>query len=150
MPRESLNPSKVWDARSFGYSQVVKVTNAQTVIYVAGQAAVTKDKTFAATDIEGQARSVFENIRLCLEAAGATLADVVAMTVYLLDIDNHKNPVRKVRSEFFDVGHEPVSTMIGVSKFAADGMLIEVTAIAALSFDTDSGSRAAVSSEAAS
>lgn len=139
MPRESVNPAEVWDPRSYGYSQVVKVTSPQTLIFVAGQAAVSNDMTLAAADIEGQTRSVFENIRLCLDAAGATLADIVTMTVYLHDIDDHKHRVRAVRSDFFEAGHEPVSTMVQVSKFAADGMLIEVSATAALSLDPGLG-----------
>jgi enamine deaminase RidA (YjgF/YER057c/UK114 family) len=51
--------------------------------------------------------------------------------VYLLDIDNHKWPVREARAEFFADDRMPVSTMIEVSKFAIEGMLIEIDVIAA-------------------
>jgi|CXWL01.1.fsa_nt_gi enamine deaminase RidA (YjgF/YER057c/UK114 family) len=138
MTRESIHPAAVMDTRTLGYSQVVRVTGPRTLLFVAGQTAATSDMKFAAVDIEGQTRAVFENIRLCLDAAGATMADIVTMTVYLHDIDNHKDPVRAVRSEFFEAGHEPVSTMIEVSKFAAEGILIEVDVIAALTIEATS------------
>ena len=51
------------------------------------------------------------------------------MTVYLRDKD-HQWPVRNVRSEFFEQGRFPVSTMIEVKDFCVEGMLIEVDAIA--------------------
>jgi len=66
-----------------------------------------------------------------LEAAGAGFADVVKMTVYLLDIKNHQWPVRNVRAEFIDTENPPVSTMVEVSRLAIDGMLIEVDVVAA-------------------
>ena len=53
------------------------------------------------------------------------------MTVYLLDIENHKWPVRETRREFFDDDRMPVSTMIEVRNFAIEGMLIEIDVIAA-------------------
>ena len=54
------------------------------------------------------------------------------MTVYLRD-KGHQWPVRNVRSEFFEQGHFPVSTMIEVKDFCVEGMLIEIDAIAVTS-----------------
>ncbi len=131
MPREAINPADLWDATPRGYSHVVRVTEPKSLIFVAGIAAVDKDIQLVSDDIEGQTRAVFEHLRRELDAAGATLADVVDMTVYLLDIKHHQWPVRNVRAEFFEAGQAPVSTMIQVAGFAVDGMLIEVDAIAA-------------------
>ena len=83
-------------------------------------------------DIEAQARATFQNIKRNLETAGAGFADVVKMTVYLLDIKNHQWPVRNVRAEFIDTENPPVSTMVEVSRLAIDGMLIEVDVMAVL------------------
>ena len=53
-------------------------------------------------DIREQTRVCFQIIGKELEAAGATLDDICDMTVFLRDIENHKWPVREVRSEFFE------------------------------------------------
>ena len=131
MPKEVINPAGLWDLRKRSYSHVVKVTNPQNLIFVAGMAAVGPDLTVTSDDIKEQTRRCFELIAIELEAAGATLDDICDMTVYLSDIDNHKWPVREVRSEFFDEGRHPVSTMIEASNFAIEGMLIEIDVIAA-------------------
>jgi 2-iminobutanoate/2-iminopropanoate deaminase len=131
MPKEVINPPDLWDAGNRSYSHVVKVTNPQSLIFVAGVAAVDESITVVSDDIEVQTRKCFEIIEKELAAAGATLDDICDMTVYLLDIDNHKWPVRKTRAEFFTPGREPVSTMIQVSKFAIERMLIEIDVIAA-------------------
>ena len=120
MPREVINPTDLWDASPRSYSHVVKVTNPKSLIFVAGSGAV--DENF---------KIVSENIKKEVFAAGADLSDICDMTVYLWDIDSHKWPVREARAEFFESGSEPVSTMVQVSKFAIDGMLIEIDVIAA-------------------
>lgn len=131
MPKEVINPTNLWDASPRSYSHVVKVTNPKSLIFVAGIAAVDENIKIVSDDIKEQTRKCFENIKKELFAAGADLSDICDMTVYLLDIDNHKWPVREARAEFFESGSEPVSTMIQVSKFAIDGMLIEIDVIAA-------------------
>lgn len=131
MPKEVINPEGLWDSGHRSYSHVVKVTKPESLIFVAGVAAVNAQFEVVSDDIREQTRRCFEIIRTELEAAGATLDDVCDMTVYLIDIDEHKWPVREVRSEFFESGREPVSTMIGVSRFAVEGMLIEIDVIAA-------------------
>jgi 2-iminobutanoate/2-iminopropanoate deaminase len=131
MPKHVINPEGLWKAGPRTYSHVVKIDQPQSLIFVAGLAAVDADINIVSDDIEDQTRRIFEILSIELEAAGATLADVVDMTVYLTDIENHQWPVRKVRSEFFESGQEPVSTMIQISRFALERMLIEVDAIAA-------------------
>lgn len=131
MPKQVINPEGLWDAGPRSYSHVVKVTNPQSLIFVAGMAAVGPDLKIISDDIREQTRGCFELIAKELEAAGAVLDDICDMTVYLLDIDQHKWPVREVRNEFFEPDRLPVSTMVEVRKFAIEGMLIEIDVIAA-------------------
>jgi 2-iminobutanoate/2-iminopropanoate deaminase len=131
MSIEYINPPAAWDSQPRSYSHVVKVVSPKALYFVAGAAAVDKHiNVLHIGDIEGQARLVFQHIQRDLEAAGASLADVVDMTVYLRD-KNHQWPVRNVRKEFFEEGRFPVSTMIEVKDFCLEGMLIEVDVIAA-------------------
>ena len=66
-------------------------------------------------------------MKLALAAAGATLDDVVKVTVYLGNVDDRQK-VNEVRKEYFK-DNKPASTLIQISKFALDGMLIEIEAI---------------------
>lgn len=131
MQREFINPKGHLNSIPRGYSHVVKVKNPGTFIYVAGQGPVNeKLELIGLGDIEAQARATFQNIKRNLETAGAGFADVVKMTVYLLDVKNHQWPVRNVRAEFINTENPPVSTMVQVSRLAIDGMLIEVDVVA--------------------
>jgi 2-iminobutanoate/2-iminopropanoate deaminase len=131
--KEVINPEGMWNATPRSYSHVVKVTNPQSLIFVAGMASVSPEiEVIGRDDIEVQTRTTFENIRTELDAAGASMSDIVDMTVYLVDIRNHQWPVRKVREEFFAPEELPVSTMIGVAELALDGLLIEIDVIAAI------------------
>jgi reactive intermediate/imine deaminase len=82
-------------------------------------------------DVAAQARQVFLNMRLVLDAAGASFADILKVTVYLLDVDDRKK-INPVRQEFFGAAR-PASTLIGVSELAIPGMKVEVEAVVGLS-----------------
>jgi len=69
-------------------------------------------------------------MKLALAASGATLEDVVKVTVYLANVDDRPK-VNEVRKEYFRE-NKPSSTLIQISRFAIDGMLIEIEAIAVM------------------
>jgi reactive intermediate/imine deaminase len=100
-------------------------------VYVSGQAAVDgQGKLVGAGDAVAQTRQVLENMKLALAAAGATLDDVVKVTVYLADRDDRPR-VNEVRKEYFKA-NKPASTLIEINRFAIEGMLVEIEAIAVL------------------
>ena len=71
-----------------GYSQAVKVTGAQTILYLAGQVAYDKDGGVAHKgDFKGQARAVFSAIKALVEAGGGKsgLQTVSAETKRVVD-----------------------------------------------------------------
>lgn len=81
-------------------------------------------------DVAAQARQVFRNMQLMLDAAGASFADVLKVTVYLLDV-NDRGKINPVRQEFFGAAR-PASTLIGVRELAIPGMKVEIEAVAGL------------------
>jgi len=81
-------------------------------------------------DVAAQARQVFLNMKLVLDAAGAGFADILKVTVYLLDV-NDRSRINPVRKEFFGAAR-PASTLIGVSELAIPGMKVEIEAVAGL------------------
>jgi 2-iminobutanoate/2-iminopropanoate deaminase len=112
-----------------GYTQCIKVTGAQSVIFLAGQVAYDKDGGPAHRgDFKAQARAVFSAIKAHVEAAGGTLANVVKITTYVTDV-RYRPEFRATRDEFFG-SKGPASTMVEVSSLAHPDYLIEIEAIA--------------------
>ena len=85
-------------------------------------------KAIGGDSMEAQARAVMTKIRLLLEAAGATLADVVKITIYVTDI-SRRAELGKVRGEFFP-GNKPCSTLVEIKALASPDLLIEIDAVA--------------------
>ena len=114
-----------------GYSQAIKVTGAQTVLFLSGQVAYDeKGGPAHRGDFTAQARTVFRAVKSQVEAGGGTLANVVKLTTYLTDI-RHRADLVPVREEFF--GKKlPASTLVGVAALAHPDWLIEVEAIAVI------------------
>ena len=81
-------------------------------------------------DVVAQARHVFAIMERVLAAAAATPADVVKVTVYLLDVDD-RPLINPVRQEFFG-STRPASTLVEVSRLAVPGARLEIEAIAHL------------------
>ena len=112
-----------------GYTQCMKVSEAQTVLFVAGQVAYDgKGGVAHRGDFSAQARDVFGAIKAHVEAAGGTLANVVKLNTYVTDI-RYRPDYRTVREEFFGA-KGPASTMVQVAALAHQDFLIEVEAIA--------------------
>jgi len=113
------------------YTQAVKVTGANTLLFLSGQVAYDeKGQPAHRGDFVAQARAVFRAIKAQVEAGGGTLANVVKLTTYLTDM-RHRADLVPVREEFFGKKMPP-STLVAVDALAQPDWLIEVEAIAAL------------------
>ena len=87
-------------------------------------------KVAGGADVAAQTRQVFRNMKLVLDAAGASFADILKVTVYLLDV-NDRARINPVRKEFFGAAR-PASTLIGVKELAIPGMKVEIEAVVGL------------------
>ena len=117
-----------------GYSHIAKV-NKGTMIYLAGQ--VSSDasgKLVGEGNFEAQAEQVFSNVKIAVEAAGGTMADIVKMNIYLVaEVSQDEVPkMRAIRDRYVNTKKPPASTLVVVSRLARPGWLIEIEAIAAL------------------
>ena len=111
------------------YSQAVKVTGAQTLLFLAGQVAYDgKGQPAHRGDFAAQAREVFRAIKAQVEAGGGTMASIVKVNTYLTDI-LHRQDLVPLREEFFGK-KGPASTLVAVAALAQPDWLIEVEAIA--------------------
>jgi 2-iminobutanoate/2-iminopropanoate deaminase len=112
-------------------SHFTDAVRAGDLLFVSGVVPVDRDgKLVGGEDVVAQARHVFENIGAVLDAAGATFADVVKVTVFLTDIADRPR-INPVRQEVFGVAR-PASTLVEVSRLAVPGARIEVEAVALL------------------
>ena len=113
------------------YSQGIKVTGAQTLLFLSGQVAYTPDGGVACVgDFKGQARGAYEAIKTLVESQGGTMANVIKITTYLTDM-KYRTELAAVREEYFGK-KGPASTMVQISALAYPDWMIEVEAIAVL------------------
>jgi reactive intermediate/imine deaminase len=107
------------------YSQAIVSGN---TIYVAGQGPFNPGTGKMATGFEEQAVQTFENIKAIVEAAGATLQDVVKVNVYLTDLGNFAK-MNEVYKRYF---RDPYPARATVGTQLLGGMTIEVECVAVL------------------
>jgi 2-iminobutanoate/2-iminopropanoate deaminase len=113
------------------YTQGIKVSQAQTILFLSGQVAYTADGGVAyAGDFNAQARGAYQAIKAMVESQGGTMANVVKITTYLTDM-RHRLELAPVREEFFGK-KAPASTMVQISALAHPDWMIEIEAIAVI------------------
>ena len=110
-------------------SHYVHVVRAGQMIFVSGCSALDgAGHVVGGRDVVAQTRQVFENLRKCLEAAGATFADVCKVTVFLRH-GTDRSRINPVRQEYFGTTR-PASTLVEVAGFSREDILVEIEAIA--------------------
>ena len=113
------------------YTQGIRVTGAQSILFLSGQIAYDKDGgVLCAGDFKAQAREVFKALKSLVESAGGTMDNIVKLNTYLIDI-RYRADLAPIRQEFFSK-KPPASTLVEVSALAHPDWLIEVEAIAIL------------------
>lgn len=112
------------------YTPVVAVEGAR-IVFVSGLLARDREgRIVGKGDMAAQIRQVGENLCIALEAAGATLEDLVRTCTYVTDIEEFFRHV-EVRQQYFGRAL-PTSTTVEVRRLAHPDFLVEVEAFAAL------------------
>ncbi|KAL6229564.1 hypothetical protein BDW75DRAFT_245610 [Aspergillus navahoensis] len=97
------------------------------VIHVAGQAGTTRNGTVP-TDYESQIHLALLNLRGILILSGASVKDILKLTLYIVNYD----PAYRVHTRHlqrFLAGHRPAITLVPVAQLAAPAWLFEVDAV---------------------
>jgi len=124
---EPYAANSVWDPPA--YAQAVKVSGAQTILYIAGQVAYGDNGNAAhAGDFKAQARAALQALKAQVEAGGGTMRDIVKVNTYLTDI-RHRADYGPIREEFFGP-KMPAHTLVAVAALAQPEFLIEIEAVA--------------------
>jgi enamine deaminase RidA (YjgF/YER057c/UK114 family) len=135
MPQISLhNPESL--GKPLGqYSQIARV-KASEFLFIAGQVATTRDgKSVGTNDFDAQCRQVFANIETALQSQGASLANVVEFTTYLVHSQDIAAFMAFRLREFprlFPTGHYPPNTLLIVDRLVQESFLVEVHTVAAI------------------
>ena len=133
MTRRTIDPPELFQRVVGGhklYAYVQAVTGGELLFISGLLARNAAGDIIGAGDMAAQIRQVGENLRTCLQAAGATLADLVKTTTYVTDIDaffRHAD----ARMAYFGPGL-PASTTVEVRRLSDPAFLIEVEAVAHL------------------
>ena len=107
------------------YSQGITFGN---MVYTSGQIPVNPADGSIPATIEAQTAQSLNNVKAVLEAAGATMADVVKTTVFIQDMGSFAK-INEVYATYFTGPALPARSCVEVAKLPK-GVLIEIEAIA--------------------
>jgi enamine deaminase RidA (YjgF/YER057c/UK114 family) len=117
--------------QSSAFSHVAVVPPGATTVYIGGQNAVDGDgKLVGGADPAAQTKKVMENLVIALDAAGATVHDLVQVSILFVDgVD--LNAAYPVAAAALD-GAAPLVVAARVAGLGVPGTLLEVSAVAAI------------------
>jgi reactive intermediate/imine deaminase len=107
------------------YSQAVKVGD---TVYLSGQIGLDPASMQLVDGIDAQIHQVFKNLQAVASAAGGSLADVVKLNIFLIDL-GHFAKVNEIMAEYFSAPH-PARAAVGVAalprgaQVEADGVMV--------------------------
>jgi enamine deaminase RidA (YjgF/YER057c/UK114 family) len=114
------------------YTHVVVATGT-TMVFIAGQEPEDAHGDLVGPgDLAAQARQVFANLGLALDAAGAVPGQVAKITIYVVHHRPERLPVIEQARQHLFGEHKPADVVVGVETLSQPGYLIEVDAIAVI------------------
>jgi len=109
------------------YSQGIKAQG--RLVFCSGQIPLRADGTLPGEDIESQTHQALQNVKTVIEAAGASMENVVKTTVLLKDMNDFAT-MNKIYDEYLGQS-KPARAAYQVCRLPKD-VLIEIEAIAVL------------------
>ncbi|WP_091296304.1 RidA family protein [Amycolatopsis xylanica] len=125
MERTAVNPV-TWSAE-LGFNQGELVSGHTRTLYCSGQTAMNGEgKPECEGDMAGQVALSLANLEAVLAEAGMSLANLVRLNVYTTDVDLLFQHYGVLASRLGAAGVAPATTMLGVTRLAIPGQLVEL------------------------
>ncbi|MDX2560932.1 RidA family protein [Streptomyces sp. TX20-6-3] len=131
MERTAVNPV-TWSVER-GFNQGELVAGHTRTLYLSGQTAMSDEgKPLHEGDMAGQLALSIDNVEAVLAEAGMSLAHLVRLNVYTTDVDLLFQHYGALAGRLGAAGVAPATTMLGVTRLAIPGQLVELegTAVA--------------------
>ena len=129
MERTAVNPWQ-WSV-AMGFNQAEVVEGASRVMYCSGQTSVDADGTPQHDgDMGAQISLALDNLEAVLTQGGMGLANVVRLNMYTTDMDAFFEHFGVLGERMGAVGVKAPGTLLGVSRLAFPGLMIELEASA--------------------
>jgi enamine deaminase RidA (YjgF/YER057c/UK114 family) len=116
-----------------GFNQGEVVSGASRTLYISGQTAMSAEgRPEHDGDISAQLTLALNNLEAVLTSAGMSLANLVRLNVYTTDVDGLFPHYGQLAGRLAGAGVSPTTTMLGVTRLAVPGQLVELegTAVA--------------------
>jgi enamine deaminase RidA (YjgF/YER057c/UK114 family) len=124
--RRSITPASTESLyNNFHFAPATRVGD---MIWVSGQVGIDANMV-PGNGMEAQARLAFQSLKTILEAAGASMADIVELTTFHLDLRGEMKEFAKVKDAFLPDRY-PSWTAVGVTQLAMPELRIEIRAVA--------------------
>ncbi|MGA0569007.1 RidA family protein [Rathayibacter sp. KR2-224] len=119
--------------KSPAFSHVAVVPPHATTVYVGGQNGVDETGRVVSVDVAAQSVRALDNAVIALNAAGATLSDVIQWTILFDQGADLNAAYGAIAAKLSRDGAPPLVTAARVAGLGVPGALIEITAVAAIS-----------------
>jgi len=128
--RHVINPAGHYPPIRPYYSQAVRVDRGALLFTSAEAPFDAEGNLIGEGDAAVQMRQCLENLAVTVEAAGASLDDVISMDVLLTEVDDFER-IAPVREEYFPTDG-PAAFLAAGLVFPIPGMLLEIRAVVAV------------------
>ncbi len=127
--RTAINPV-AW-SQELGFNQAELVSGHTRTLFCSGQTAMSPDgRPQHEGDLAAQLALSLDNLEAVLAEARMTLADVVRLNVYTTDVDALFQHYGVLAARLGAARVAPATTMLGVTRLAVTGQLVELEATA--------------------
>lgn len=129
--RTAVNPV-AWSVE-MGFNQAELVTGNTRTLYISGQTAMDSEgKPQHEGDMAAQLALTLDNLEAVLSGAGMSLANLVRINVYTTDVGQLFPNYGVLAARLGAAGVAPSTTMLGVTRLAIPGQMVELdgTAVA--------------------
>ena len=125
MERTAVNPV-TW-SQEMGFNQGEVVSGANRTLYISGQTAMNREGAPQHdSDMAAQLALAVDNLEAVLTEAGMSLANLVRLNVYTTDVDALFPHYGVLAGRLGAAGVAPTTTMLGVTRLAVPGQMVEL------------------------